>query len=210
MRWGYALAALVLFAVEVVIALFVRDAFVRPYLGDVLAVMLVYAVLRAVTPLEQCRRCARRWGSHLSSRSRRRSICLACWDLRTMSSRASCWAGRSKYVGHGGLCRWRGRSPCGRGRTAARRERARALKVAYHVILHLLGVGCVAACIAIVATMGALDIHWTGWIAVAFRTARGGDRPGMVSMARETNACPAEGLLSDVRTGAHRVRFQEG
>jgi peptidoglycan/LPS O-acetylase OafA/YrhL len=42
------------------------------------------------------------------------------------------------------------------------------LKVAYHIILHLLGLGCVAACIAIVATMGALDIHWVGWVAVAF------------------------------------------
>lgn len=42
------------------------------------------------------------------------------------------------------------------------------MKVAYHVILHLLGLGCVAACIAIVGTMGALDIHWTGWVAVAF------------------------------------------
>jgi len=42
------------------------------------------------------------------------------------------------------------------------------LKVAYHVILNLLGLGCVAACIAIVGTMGALDIHWTGWVAVAF------------------------------------------
>jgi len=42
------------------------------------------------------------------------------------------------------------------------------LKVAYHVIMHLLGLGCVAACIAIVGTMGALDIHWTGWVAVAF------------------------------------------
>ncbi len=30
------------------IALFFRDAFVRPYLGDTLAVMLVYAGLRAV------------------------------------------------------------------------------------------------------------------------------------------------------------------
>lgn len=42
------------------------------------------------------------------------------------------------------------------------------MKVAYHIILHLLGLACVAACIAIVATMGALDIHWVGWIAVAF------------------------------------------
>ena len=47
----YALIALALFAVEVVIALFVRDAFIRPYVGDVLAVMLVYTVLRAVTSM---------------------------------------------------------------------------------------------------------------------------------------------------------------
>lgn len=45
---GYALLALALFLIEVVIALFVRDRFVRPYLGDVLAVILVYAGLRAV------------------------------------------------------------------------------------------------------------------------------------------------------------------
>lgn len=44
---GYALVALALFVVEVAIALFVRDRFVRPYLGDVLAVILVYAALRA-------------------------------------------------------------------------------------------------------------------------------------------------------------------
>jgi len=51
MRTTYAAAALFLFVVEVLIALFVRDQFVRPYLGGVLAVMLVYAVLRAATPL---------------------------------------------------------------------------------------------------------------------------------------------------------------
>lgn len=42
------------------------------------------------------------------------------------------------------------------------------MKAAYHVCLHLLGVGCIAACLAIVGTMGDLDIHWSGWIAVAF------------------------------------------
>jgi peptidoglycan/LPS O-acetylase OafA/YrhL len=42
------------------------------------------------------------------------------------------------------------------------------LRVVYHIVLHLLGLGCVSACIAIVGTMGALDIHWTGWVAVAF------------------------------------------
>jgi hypothetical protein len=50
-RPGYALATLALFAVEICIALFVRDAFVRPYGGDVLAVALVYCGLRAVTRL---------------------------------------------------------------------------------------------------------------------------------------------------------------
>jgi hypothetical protein len=47
-RGYYAIAALVIFAVEVVIALYVRDDFVRPYLGDLLAVMLVYCAVRAV------------------------------------------------------------------------------------------------------------------------------------------------------------------
>lgn len=51
MKPGYLAAAIVLFAIEVLIALFVRDDFVRPYLGDVLAVALVYTSLRAVTPL---------------------------------------------------------------------------------------------------------------------------------------------------------------
>lgn len=50
-RLTYLVAAIVLFAIEVVIALFVRDSFVRPYIGDVLAVALVYTVLRAATPL---------------------------------------------------------------------------------------------------------------------------------------------------------------
>jgi len=49
-RWGYALAAALLFAVEVAIALYARDRFVRPYLGDVLAVILVYCGLQAVLP----------------------------------------------------------------------------------------------------------------------------------------------------------------
>lgn len=48
-RPGYAVAALIVFLAEVAIALWVRDGFVRPYLGDVLAVILVYLMLRAVT-----------------------------------------------------------------------------------------------------------------------------------------------------------------
>ena len=50
-RPGYALAALAIFLVEVAIALWVRDAWVRPFGGDALAVILVYCGLRAVTRL---------------------------------------------------------------------------------------------------------------------------------------------------------------
>jgi Protein of unknown function (DUF2809) len=50
-RAAYGIATLILLVVEVLIALFVNDHFVRPYLGDVLAVVLVYASLRAVTPM---------------------------------------------------------------------------------------------------------------------------------------------------------------
>lgn len=50
-RRGYALATVLIFAIEVAIALYVHDAIVRPYIGDSLAVILVYTALRAVTPL---------------------------------------------------------------------------------------------------------------------------------------------------------------
>ena len=50
-RKGYALATAILLAVEVLIALFVDDRFVRPYLGDALAVVLVYCGLRATFDL---------------------------------------------------------------------------------------------------------------------------------------------------------------
>lgn len=50
-RRAYLIAAIILFAIEVLIALFVRDDFIRPYIGDVLAVALVYTALRAATPL---------------------------------------------------------------------------------------------------------------------------------------------------------------
>jgi hypothetical protein len=50
-RGAYALAALLVLGVEVVIALFVHDGFIRPYLGDALVVGLIYLVLRATTPL---------------------------------------------------------------------------------------------------------------------------------------------------------------
>lgn len=47
----YLVAALAVLALEILIALFAHDRFVRPYVGDMLAILLVYAALRAVTPL---------------------------------------------------------------------------------------------------------------------------------------------------------------
>jgi Protein of unknown function (DUF2809) len=44
---GYFILAVLLFVIEVLIALFVRDRFIRPYGGDVLVVMLVYCAVRS-------------------------------------------------------------------------------------------------------------------------------------------------------------------
>ncbi len=49
-RRRYALAFLLLLGIEVLIALFVHDRFVRPYLGDVLVVWVIYAFLRTLWP----------------------------------------------------------------------------------------------------------------------------------------------------------------
>ncbi len=43
----YFIISVLIFATEVVIALFVRDKFVRPYLGDVLVVILIYCFVRS-------------------------------------------------------------------------------------------------------------------------------------------------------------------
>jgi hypothetical protein len=48
---GYALATAVIFLTEIMIGLFVHDAVIRPYIGDSLAVILVYLAVRAVTLL---------------------------------------------------------------------------------------------------------------------------------------------------------------
>ncbi len=50
-RPGYAIATLVVFLIEVVIALYVRDDFVRPYGGDILAVVFVYLGFRTITTM---------------------------------------------------------------------------------------------------------------------------------------------------------------
>lgn len=46
-RKTYFLLTLLFFVVEVLIALYVHDAFVRPYVGDYLVVMLLYCFLRS-------------------------------------------------------------------------------------------------------------------------------------------------------------------
>lgn len=43
--------ALVIFIIEVLIALYIRDRFVRPYVGDVLVVILVYYFVKAFVAL---------------------------------------------------------------------------------------------------------------------------------------------------------------
>lgn len=42
------------------------------------------------------------------------------------------------------------------------------MKIAYHILTQAFGLGCIAACIAIVYTMGELNIHWSGWIAIGY------------------------------------------
>jgi len=49
-RLIYALAALILFGIEVCIALFVRNSFVRGHLGDVLVVIFIHCAVRVVFP----------------------------------------------------------------------------------------------------------------------------------------------------------------
>lgn len=45
-RICYAAVFILLLFVEIMIALYVHDSFVRPYLGDVLAVVVVYCFIR--------------------------------------------------------------------------------------------------------------------------------------------------------------------
>ena len=49
-RLTYAAGFLLLLAAEVVIALFVHDRLIRPYGGDVLVVILLYCLIRAICP----------------------------------------------------------------------------------------------------------------------------------------------------------------
>lgn len=49
-RLFYAIAFFVLLVVEVLIALFVHDSFIRPYIGDVLVVIVLYCFIRIIVP----------------------------------------------------------------------------------------------------------------------------------------------------------------
>lgn len=46
-RPSYFIATIILFAAEVLIALFLNDRFIRPYFGDFLVVILVYCFVRS-------------------------------------------------------------------------------------------------------------------------------------------------------------------
>jgi len=49
-RTIYLFAALFLFLIEILMALFIHDDFVRPYIGDVIIVLLIYCIVRAIFP----------------------------------------------------------------------------------------------------------------------------------------------------------------
>lgn len=53
-RIRYAIVFITLVIVEVLIALFVHDTFIRPYVGDVLVVVVLYTAVRVVIP-EGCK-----------------------------------------------------------------------------------------------------------------------------------------------------------
>lgn len=46
--WKYAIIAALILGVEILIALFVRDRFVRPFMGDLLVVVLLYYGFRTI------------------------------------------------------------------------------------------------------------------------------------------------------------------
>ena len=49
-RMIYGVATVILFVIELLIALFVHDNFIRPYVGDVLVVVLLYTFVRIFLP----------------------------------------------------------------------------------------------------------------------------------------------------------------
>ena len=49
-RTIYLILTILLLAIEVLIALFVHDRFIRPYVGDVLVMMVMYTFVRIFVP----------------------------------------------------------------------------------------------------------------------------------------------------------------
>lgn len=47
----YLIIAILLFIIEVLIALYVNDSFIRPFLGDVIVVILIYSFIMALSNL---------------------------------------------------------------------------------------------------------------------------------------------------------------
>ena len=50
LRLLFAVSAVILLVIEIIIGLYVHDSFVRPYLGDTLVVILIWCVLRIIFP----------------------------------------------------------------------------------------------------------------------------------------------------------------
>src|SRR5690606_28045220 len=46
-RWRYFVLSIILFLVEIFIAVFIKDNFFRPYFGDFLVVILLYCLIRS-------------------------------------------------------------------------------------------------------------------------------------------------------------------
>ena len=42
------------------------------------------------------------------------------------------------------------------------------MKLVATILFHLLGLACIAADVAIIATLGQQDLSWAGWVAIAF------------------------------------------
>ncbi len=49
-RINYAVAFVIVFLIEVMIALFVHDTVIRPYVGDVLVVVVLYLAVKVIVP----------------------------------------------------------------------------------------------------------------------------------------------------------------
>ena len=49
-RWTYFLLFVILLAVEFFIGIFVHDRFIRPYVGDVIVVVVLYFLIRSIFP----------------------------------------------------------------------------------------------------------------------------------------------------------------